>query len=126
MIYNIYFIPNNSTSKNNRGHSLFDIEYYMTKTEDKRWMSEISCLPIVEGLVLFIKTKFEDKNFDYKEFIKEATEIQEIRGLLYERYNNYPKTYEESRHFHYQIFGNILAEKLKRFADRYNLYIDVD
>ena len=53
-------------------------------------------------------------------------EIQEIRGLLYERYNNKPKIYDEARVFHYKVFGKILKEKIEAFANKYNLHINID
>lgn len=46
-----------------------------------------------------------DIDFDFEEFIKEGTEIQELRGLLYERFNNKPK---------------------EDFANKYKLYLNKD
>lgn len=44
--------------------------------------SEIHCLPIVDGISTLIKESLNNKNFNFDEFIKDATDIQEIRGLL--------------------------------------------
>lgn len=112
---------------NDRVFCMFDIEYYLTQAQDKNiWFSEICCLPIVEGLSYFLKDKLDDCNFDYKEFIKDANEIQEIRGLLYERYNNKPKSIDDARDFHYHIFGDVLNEILDNFCIKYKLSINID
>lgn len=116
-------------SKNSeRGIVMFDIEYYLSKSEVRNnyWFSELSCLPCVKGMVSFLKDKRNDENFNYDEFIELAEEIQEIRGLLYERYNNKPKPYDEANEFYYKVFGKILEEKLETFANKYNLYINID
>ena len=106
---------------------VFDIEYFLTKAnKDDEWFSEIHCLPIVEGLTYFLKDKLNENDFDYKQFIKDADEIQEIRGLLYERYNNKPKTIDDARDFHYHIFGDILNEILDNFCIKYKLSINID
>lgn len=127
MVYQIYYTPKDSKN-NDRGNVMFDIEYYLSKSEVKNdyWFSELSCLPCVKGMVSFLKDKRNDENFNYDEFVELAEEIQEIRGLLYERYNNRPKPYDEARDFHYKIFGKILKEKVETFANKYNLYINRD
>lgn len=127
MVYQIYYTPKDSKN-NDRGNVMFDIEYYLSKSEVKNdyWFSELSCLPRVKGIVSFLKDKRNDENFNYDEFVELAEEIQEIRGLLYERYNNRPKQYDEANEFHYTFFGKILEEKLETFANKYNLHINID
>lgn len=127
MTYQIYYMPKNFT-RNSRGYVMFDIEYYREQSQTKdKWFSEIRCLPCVEGLTYFLKDKFnEDINFDIEEFTNAAIEIQEVRGLLYERFNNKPKEDEESREFHYHIFGKVLEKLLNDFANKYKLYINKD
>ena len=127
MTYQIYYKPETS-AENSRGYVMFDIEYYREQSQTKdKWFSEISCLPCVEGLTHFLKDKFnEDINFDIEEFTKAAIEIQEVRVLLYERFNNKPKEDEESREFHYHIFGKVLEKLLNDFANKYKLYINKD
>lgn len=127
MTYQIYYMPKGSKD-NNRGNVMFDIEYYMEESEVKNdyWFSDIDCLPCIEGITYFLKDKQGDNNFDYDEFVNLGEEIQEIRGLLYERYNNKPKIYDEARVFHYKVFGKILEEKIEAFANKYNLYINID
>lgn len=126
MTYQLYYIPNGD-SEYSRGYTLFDIEYYKTQSEEKdKWFSEIHCLPIVEGITHFLNDKFKDDTFDYKEFIKDAEEIQEIRGLLYEKFDNKPKIHKDCDEFHYRIFGKTLKTILMDFCDKYGLWINVD
>ena len=127
MTYQIYYMPKDFT-RNSRGYVMFDIEYYREQSQTKdKWFSEIRCLPCVEGLTHFLKDKFnEDINFDIEEFSNSAIEIQEVRGLLYERFNNTPKENKEANHFHYHVFGETLEKLLNNFADKYGLYINKD
>ena len=127
MTYQIYYMPKDFT-RNSRGYTMFDIEYYRKQSQTKdKWFSDISCLPCVEGLTHFLKDKFnEDINFDIEEFTKAAIEIQEVRGLLYERFNNTPRENKEANHFHYHVFGETLEKLLNNFADKYGLYINKD
>lgn len=129
MTYQIYYKPETS-AENSRGYVMFDIEYYRKQSQIKdKWFSEIRCLPCVEGNTRFLRDVFEHKidiDFDFEEFIKEGTEIQELRGLLYERFNNKPKEDEESHEFHYHIFGKVLEKLLNDFANKYKLYINKD
>lgn len=127
MVYQIYYITEDSKNSDNR-NVMFDIEYYMSQSEVHKdyWFSEIHCLPCVKGIVSFLKDKRNEEKFNYDEFIELAEEIQEIRGLLYERYNNRPKPHDEADKFHYKFFGKILREKVEAFANKYNLYINID
>ena len=126
MTYQIYYMSKDSKN-NDRDNVMFDIEYYMEKSKKTdQWFSELSCLPCVKGIVSFLKDKRNDEDFNYDEFVELAEEIQEIRGLLYERYNNRPKPYDEANEFHYMVFGKILEEKLETFVNKYNLFINRD
>lgn len=126
MTYQIYYIPKGEQN-NSRGYTLFDIEYYQKQSNNsKYWYSEISCLPIVEGIAYFLKDVLNNKDFIFEDFVKESDEIQEIRGLLYERYNNKPKSHTDAHHFHYHIFGKVLKEKVDTFCNKYGLYVNID
>ena len=123
MTYQIYYTT--KEEKNSREYLLFDIEYYLKKVDNsEEWNSEIHCLPLIKGISYFIKEFIKDKYFN--EFIKDATDIQEIRSLLYEQYNNKPKSKSEASNFHYKIFGKILEGMLNDFANKYGLYINRD
>ena len=122
MTYQLYY-----TAKDGRDYVLFDIEYYLKKIDNsEKWYSEIHCLPLVKGISYFIKERLNNKDFNFDEFIKDATDIQEIRGLLHERYDNKPKPKSEASNFHYKIFGKILEGMLNDFANKYGLYINRD
>ena len=126
MTYQIYYIPKGEQN-NSRGYTLFDIEYYQKHSNNsKYWYSEISCLPIVEGIAYFLKDVLNNKDFIFEDFAKEADEIQEIRGLLYERYDNKPKSHTDAHNFHYHIFGKVLKEIVDKFADKYGLFVNID
>lgn len=135
MTYNISYLAKNEP-ESSLGYSLFDIEYYLKDAEatDGRgmtystglWFSEISVLPIVEGLVRFLKDKFDEGGFDHMDFIKDADEIQELRGLLYEWENNRPKEKMAAINYHYDDFGVKLENKLNEFAKKWGLYVSRD
>lgn len=126
MTYKIYYIPKGEQN-NSRGYALFDIEYYKEQSiNSKDWYSEIDCLPVVEGIAYFLKDAFNDKDFIFEDFVKESDEIQEIRGLLFECYDNKPKSHIDAHHFHYHIFGKVLKEKIDAFCDKYGLHVSID
>ena len=106
---------------------MFDIECYQEQSDrSKDWYSEIYCLPVVEGIAYFLKDAFNNKDFIFEDFLKESGEIQEIRGLLHERYDNRPKPLMEAQHFHYHVFGKTLKEKIDKFTDKYGLLLNID
>ena len=126
MTYQIYYIPKGEQN-NNKGYTLFDIEYYQKQSDrSKDWYSEIDCLPVVEGFAYFLKDSFKNKDFIFEDFVKDADEIQEIRGLLYECYNNKPQSPIDAHHFHYHIFGKTLKSKIDTFAHKYGLFVNID
>lgn len=126
MVYQIYYIPKGE-QHNSRGYTLFDIDYYQKQSNNsKDWFSEIDCLPVVEGIAYFLKDALNNKDFIFEDFVKESDEIQEIRGLLYERYDNKPKPQIDAHHFHYRIFGKVLKEKIDAFCKKYGLYVNID
>ena len=81
MTYYLGYTPRDK--QNTRGFVMFDIEYYKKQNAKNKeeWYSEISCLPCVDGITMFLKDKFNEPGFDYEQFIKDAYEIQEVRGL---------------------------------------------
>jgi len=127
MTYQIYYVPKDD-DQNSRGFCLFNIEYYEKQYESdkKLWYSEIDCLPCVDGMTYLLKDMFENKDFDYKTFINDATEIQELRGLLFERFDNKPKPSEENSDFHYHVFGKRVREIIDEFCKKYNCWLNID
>lgn len=130
MTYYLGYTPRDK--QNTRGFVMFDIEYY--KKQDKKnkeeWYSEISCLPCVDGITMFLKDKFNEPGFDYEQFIKDAYEIQEVRGLLYEHrwdgQNNYPKSSKDADNFHYHIFRKVIEKLFDDFTKKYGMWINID
>ena len=129
MTYYLVYVPKDRPS---RGVVVFDIEYYKKQSDkDKNlWYSEISCLPCVEGLTLFLKDNLNDPGFDIKQFIADAIEIQEVRGLLYENtwegQNNQPKPSKEADNFHYHVFGKVIKNLFDEFAKKYGMGVNRD
>ena len=130
MTYYLGYTPRDK--QNTRGFVMFDIEYY--KKQDKKnteeWYSEISCLPCVDGITMFLKDKFNEPGFDYEQFIKDAYEIQEVRGLLYEHQwngqNNCPKSSKDADNFHNHIFRKVIEKLFDDFTKKYGLWINRD
>lgn len=93
---------------------MFEIEFYR-KHDDASfdWISEIHCLPIVKGISNFLKIKLSSNDFVFEEFVNDASEIQEIRRMLYEAdFDNSPKPQREAYLWHYNIFGKALEKRL--------------
>lgn len=86
----------------------------------------MQCLPCVKGLSYFLKDKLGEDGFDFQTFVNDGIEIQEIRTVLYEQYDNNPKAGEEADNFHYRVFGKLLKEKLKNFCNKYNCWLNID
>ena len=130
MTYYLRYTPRDK--QNTRGFVMFDIEYYKKQNAKNKeeWYSEISCLPCVDGITMFLKDKFNEPGFDYEQFIKDAYEIQEVRGLLYEHQwngqNNCPKSSKDADNFHYHIFGKVIEKLFDDFTKKYGLWINRD
>ena len=130
MVYYLKYTPKGQ--QNSRGVVVFDIEYYKERSDKDKdlWNSEISCLPCVDGLTIFLKDKFNEPDFDDKQFIKDAIKIQEVRGLLYENnwegQSNRPKPAEDANNFHYNIFGKVIEKLFEDFTKKYGMWISRD
>ena len=63
----------------------------------------------------------------YYEFIKDAYEIQELRGFLWERHDNKPKALKDASDFHYHGFNHEIESIFEVFVRKYdgmNLNVD--
>lgn len=125
MTYFIGYTPKGE--EDTRGVVMFDIEYYQKESERNKgnWFSELHCLPRVEGLGAFLRDKIQEPDFDYDEFIRQAHDIEEVRGLLWERSDNKARIPKESYEFH-RDFGIDLEKKFGKFAEKYGLWVDID
>lgn len=121
MVYQIYY--------GNRD-VMFDIEFYQTESEHENtkglWCSEIKVLPCVEGITRFLESKRNDDSFDYGKFIREAYEIQELRGWLYERSGNKYCEYDVNNQFHYHTRREYIETVFNNFVNLYDLSLNVD
>lgn len=126
MVYQIIYTEKDKP--NSRGVCMFDIEYFQKKCDGGvnkgKWYSEIHCLPCIDGLTYFLKDNINDIDID--EFVNDATEIQEIRGLLYERHDNRPREHEYADEFHYHTFRNEIEEMFDKFNKKYGTWLNVD
>ena len=130
MIYYLKYTPKGQ--QNSKGVVVFDIEYYKERSDkdEDLWNSEISCLPCVKGLTIFLKDKLNEPGFDVNQFIADATKIQEVRGLLYENVwegqSNRPKPAKDADNFHYNIFGKVIENLFEEFTKKYGMWISRD
>ena len=129
----IYYLGYTSKDQQNtKDVIVFDIEYYKKQSDkdNKLWNSEISCLPCVEGLSIFLKDKLIEPGFNIKQFIEDANKIQEVRGLLYEHewegQNNCPKPFKDADNFHDHIFGKVIENLFDEFTKKYGMWINRD
>lgn len=126
MTYRIFYMPKGETNSN-KEYTMFDMEYYKVPSgKDGEWFSDLCNLPVAAGIAYFLRDNLNDKDFNFEEFVKDAEDISWLRGLLYECYDNKPKTSTEAEHFHYHVFRPVLEEKIKAFAKKYGLFVDVD
>ena len=125
MTYQIIY----NSPRDNKKYCLFDIEFYQVHPESykDKWVSEIHCTTIVEGLVMFIKDMIQTKEkFDCATFIEDATQIQEVRGLLYERLDNKPRADKEFYEFHHHVVAERLKLLFDSFCKIYGCTLNVD
>lgn len=106
---------------------LFDIEYFLEKVPGKNlWYSELHCLPLVRGITIFLRDNIGNQSFNIDNFIHDGETIAELRGFLYERHNNEPRTYDKAGNFHYHVFKKEMDELLNFFCHKYGLDIITD
>lgn len=121
MVYNINYLSPNDKST----HCMFDIEFYLKKSNEllDLWQTELHSLPIIKGIVKFIDENRE--NIDVDEFIKDATEIQELRGWLHEKHLNRLEQIDVARIRHYDFLKEF-DEIIKKFVNKYGLDLNID
>lgn len=112
------------TALNNQYYNMFDIEYYMKEWYDK-WHSDLHSNVCADGFAYFLRDRLVDERFNFEEFVSDASEIDNIRGLVYEGLgiDNSPKELEDAEEFHYNTFRTILEDKLNEFAEKYGLVV---
>lgn len=123
----IYYINYNT---NGEKYTMFDIEYYLKEfnIEKAERLSEIHCSIIPNGYTHFVADKLREEafySFNLEEFIQDVNKIDNLRGLLYEFYNNKPRPLLDAKLF-YNEFGEKIKKILTEFVEKYNLTLEVD
>ena len=109
----------------NRGYTMFDIEYYQYRNNDKLWQSELHVLPCVEGLVRYTLSQKNNPEFNREQFIADSETIQELRGWLWEfdGRNNKP---DADGKLHYGERYQYIESVLNDYAKKYGCYVSRD
>lgn len=123
----IYYIRYN---KEDEKYTMFDIEYYLKEfnSEKKEWLSEIHVSIIPNGYTRFLADKLREEAFDtfnLEYFIQDVNKIDNLRGLLYECYDNRPRSFSDAKVFQRE-FGEKIKKILTEFVEKYNLSLEVD
>lgn len=120
MVFEIYWGEDFSK---HRGWTMFDIEYYQeeSKRVPGKYHSDIHVRPCVEGLFRFFDSIKDNENFNKEEFIKDANEIQTLRGWLFE-----VASYTIKDKSHYGEKYKYIRNKIYNFVNKYNLYLNID
>lgn len=126
MVYQIYF--GDRGMKNN---VLFDIEVYLTGNGHCQWYSEIHSSAFGSAFINYFKSDdmkaLLENDVVLSNMIEESKELEELRGWLYECSDTRNKPLESSlaSERHKKILAYV-KEKVYAFADKYNLYVNVD
>ena len=112
-------------------YTLFDIDYWMEMSEEKKasdekWYTEICCTACVRGIAKFLQDKLKESDFNVDGFIEDSEEIQEIRGWLWERHDNRCCDMETCGHRHYHEFKPEFDKIIKAYCNKYGFSINVD
>lgn len=120
MIYHVIY------NRNSKRYEMFDIECYPTSFNEKskEYICELDTVIIPIGYNYFLEDNISKDDFDIEEFTKDATELNELRGLLYEL-DNHPRSIDEIKIF-YNEFEKTINHIIKRFVNKYNLILELD
>lgn len=128
MVFQIYF-----GERGMEHNVLFDIEVYLNK-EDRLggdWQSEIISRAFGSAFAnYFFSVNIQeliDKGSYISDMVKDAKELEELRGWLYERANfsNTPINMTLASERHKKVVAYV-KEKVYAFADKYNLNVNED
>ena len=128
MVFQIYF-----GERGMEHNVLFDIEVYLNK-EDRLggdWYSEIISRAFGSAFTnYFFSVNIQeliDKGSYISDMVKDAKELEELRGWLYERANfsNTPINMNWASERHKKVIAYV-REKVYAFADKYNLNVNED
>lgn len=128
MVFQIYF-----GERGMEHNVLFDIEVYLNKEErlGGQWQSEIHSSAFGSAFVnFFFSTDIMgliNKGSYISDMVKDAKELEELRGWLYERadFSNTPININWASERHKKVIAYV-KEKVYAFADKYNLNVNED
>ena len=128
MVFQIYF-----GERGMEYNVLFDIEVYLKKEErlGGEWQSEIHSSAFGSAFAnYFFSVNIQeliDKGSYISDMVKDAKELEELRGWLYERadFSNKPINMNWASERHKKVVAYV-KEKVYAFADKYNLNVNED
>ena len=128
MVFQIYF-----GERGMEYNVLFDIEVYLKKEErlGGEWQSEIHSSAFGSAFAnYFFSVNIQeliDKGSYISDMVKDAKELEELRGWLYEIANffNTPINMTLASERHKKVVAYV-KEKVYAFADKYNLNVNED
>lgn len=131
MVFQIYF-----GEREMEHNVLFDIEVYLNKEErlGGDWQSEIISRAFGSAFTnYFFSVNMQEiqelinKGSYISDMVKDAKELEELRGWLYERANfsNTPINMTLASERHKKVVAYV-KEKVYAFADKYNLNVNED
>lgn len=131
MVFQIYF-----GERGMEHNVLFDIEVYLNKEErlGGDWQSEIISRAFGSAFTnYFFSVNMQEiqelinKGSYISDMVKDAKELEELRGWLYERANfsNTPINMNWASERHKKVIAYV-REKVYAFADKYNLNVNED
>ena len=128
MVFQIYF-----GERGMEHNVLFDIEVYLKKEErlGGEWQSEIHSSAFGSAFAnYFFSVNIQeliDKGSYISDMVKDAKELEELRGWLYERadFSNKPINMTLASKRHKKVVAYV-KEKVYAFADKYNLNVNED
>lgn len=128
MVFQIYF-----GERGMEYNVLFDIEVYLKKEErlGGEWQSEIHSSAFGSAFAnYFFSVNIQeliDKGSYISDMVKDAKELEELRGWLYERadFSNTPINMNWASERHKKVVAYV-KEKVYAFADKYNLNVNED
>ena len=128
MVFQIYF-----GERGMEHNVLFDIEVYLNKEErlGGDWYSEIISSSFGSAFTnYFFSVNLQElinKGSYISDMVKDAKELEELRGWLYERadFSNTPINMTLASERHKKVVAYV-KEKVYAFADKYNLNVNED
>lgn len=112
------------------GHSvLYDIEVYMNESTDERskglWNTEVHVGSCAAGIADYVFERIKDRE-TLEQFKKDCSELRDLRFWLWELHNNQYKEKQHAVDEHRDIVVPHVKEVIKKFCDKYDLWVNED